>query len=535
MVTKFGSRASGPAAPASTSHADEPINVLILGETANGKSTLIRRLGTYSGSETPDVLIGNGNESCTKTVASHPVSTRLHTYSLLDTLGEPVKCSTYDDLLDMTWEDVSQAQSMPDEDGKTFQFDFFDTPGLDDSGGNDVAIMADIIRNITTLPHLNAIIYVRSMELAFGRAFRTWYDYLERCMPMLCRGMIIVHSRFTTGRVADAMSRGVNLTDDRRKAFEAATGGYNRNAHFFMDNEPDQYSPFSVVQSLNSCYQLLKLLSKQRPLDISNIRLFKSPNMNRLDSKAALALGSVQDNLRETLARKMADASKSKQDLEHAKIEVNRFRRKLNHCDAELAQLNNDHEILLGTKSVQDDYSLIQDLLLCGNIRLPKREASFHAVCDIRHVVTSTEPGSQWVDEERTPRRWSAKLKAGLFSSMAGSATFYSTNRIMHSQKIGELRNSKIDLESELERHENTVKSESGKGVKLDGDVEELAAELDKVERMKETLEQKSFDVALWPDLRRLYTSTGSVGMNEVTELVKVYDPSTALLITGRF
>lgn len=60
MVTKFGSRASGPATPASTSHADEPINVLILGETANGKSTLIRRLGTYSGNETPDVLIGNG-------------------------------------------------------------------------------------------------------------------------------------------------------------------------------------------------------------------------------------------------------------------------------------------------------------------------------------------------------------------------------------------------------------------------------------------------------------------------------------------
>ncbi|KLU91322.1 hypothetical protein MAPG_09843 [Magnaporthiopsis poae ATCC 64411] len=532
MVTKFGSRASGPAAPASTPHADKPINVLILGETANGKSTLIRRLGTYSGNEAPDVVIGNGNESCTKTVASHPVSTRLHSYSLIDTLGEPLKCSTYDDLLDLTWEDASQAQGMPDENGKTFQFDFFDTPGLDDSGGNDVAIMADIIRNITALPHLNAIIYVRSMDQPFGRAFRTWYDYLERCMPMLCRGMIVVHSRCTTNQVADFMSRRVNLMEDRRKAFEAATGGHNRNAHFFMDNEPDPYSPFSVVQSLNACYQLLKLLSKQRPLDISNIQLFKSPNMNRLDGQAALALGRVQDRLRETLARKMADASKSKQDLELAKREVNRFRRKLDHCDAELARLDNDHEVLLGTKSVQDDYSIIQDLIFSRRVQLPKREASFHAACDIRHVVTSTEPGSQWVDEERSPRRWSAKLKAGLFSSMAGSATFYSTNRIMHSREIERLQGTQTDLAYDLEGYENTVKSESGKGVKLDGDVEELAAELDKVERMKETLEQKSFDATLWPDLRKLYTSADNVGTNEVVELVKVYDPSTALLIT---
>lgn len=39
------------------------INVLILGETANGKSTLVRQLGIYGGNPNPNVMIGYG-ETC---------------------------------------------------------------------------------------------------------------------------------------------------------------------------------------------------------------------------------------------------------------------------------------------------------------------------------------------------------------------------------------------------------------------------------------------------------------------------------------
>ncbi|KAL8306413.1 hypothetical protein RB597_003063 [Gaeumannomyces tritici] len=528
MVKKLASRGSSLA---SRFPADKPINVLILGETANGKSTLIRRLGIYSGNKAPEVVIGNGNESCTKIVKSHPVSTPLHSYSLMDTLGEPLKCSDYNELVDLGWDEVNKVQSVAEEGGRTFHFEFFDTPGLDDSGGNDLAIMADIIRNIATLSHLNAIIYVRSIEQPFGRAFRTWYDYLERCMPMLCNGMIIVHSRFTVDAVAKAVSEGVDLARGRREGFEAATGGHDRNPHFFMDNEPDPYSPFSEVQSLNSCYQLLKLLSQQRPLDTSNVKLFKAPNMDLLDSKAVLALGLVQDRLREDLSRKMADASSAKKTHERAKREATRSRRKLDQCEAELAQLDNDHEVLLGTKSVQDDYSIIQDLILCLRFQLPKREASFTAHCKICNIVKLTEPGSEWVDEERHPETWRARLKSGFLSSMGGSATFYTTNRIMHAREIKRLRNEQIDLESELEQHELTVKDTTDDGTHLDGDVVKLGEELAKVERVREVLEQKSMDIALWSELRRLYAS-GKAGTQEIVELVKVYDPAIAPLIT---
>lgn len=41
---------------------DRPLNVLILGEMANGKSTLIRQLKVYAGSDNPDIGIGFGEE-----------------------------------------------------------------------------------------------------------------------------------------------------------------------------------------------------------------------------------------------------------------------------------------------------------------------------------------------------------------------------------------------------------------------------------------------------------------------------------------
>jgi len=44
----------------STGSSRQPINLLILGETANGKSTLIKQLGVYGGHGDIDIDIGYG-------------------------------------------------------------------------------------------------------------------------------------------------------------------------------------------------------------------------------------------------------------------------------------------------------------------------------------------------------------------------------------------------------------------------------------------------------------------------------------------
>jgi hypothetical protein len=51
-----------PVGGQNTRDAVKPVNILILGETQNGKSTLIKQLGVYSKKRDNDIGIGNGRK-----------------------------------------------------------------------------------------------------------------------------------------------------------------------------------------------------------------------------------------------------------------------------------------------------------------------------------------------------------------------------------------------------------------------------------------------------------------------------------------
>ncbi|KAK3329986.1 hypothetical protein B0H66DRAFT_42635 [Apodospora peruviana] len=509
------------------------INVLILGETANGKSTLVKQLGIYGGNPDPKVKIGFGNESCTKTVGSHPMSTNLRSYRLDDpSSGRPIKNVSYSDLVDYTDDDAVLVAGDPEEDGKVYHFDLFDTPGLDDSEGNDMEIMADIIGRIGDLPHLNAVIYVRSMEIPFGNSFNRFYDYLERCMPMLFGGLIIVHSRFTTERVAEAKEKGIDLAEDRREAFRRATKGRNNGAHFFMDNEPDPYSPFAMMQSLNSCHQLLRLLSRQLPLKISNIKLLKAPNMTTLDTKVLLALTRLQASLKRTIDKTMADASRSKTQLLRGKRELHRLTSKLAEYQAELAQLDQPSEIVLGTKTVAEAYTL-ETFFVDGKLWLDKRDVSFDSDCVISHVQKSAGRGCRWLDEDRRGTTWRATLKSSIVRSMDGEATFYTTSQLKHKGEIRLLNGQIKDLKDAIAFHTHSLAETEQEGAEgLGAGVEKLGLDAERVARTIEVVQRDSFDAGLWPVLRKYYLGRDVPTVTDVVEFVRVYDPETAVLMS---
>ncbi|KAF5021793.1 hypothetical protein F66182_6168 [Fusarium sp. NRRL 66182] len=509
----------------------DAINVLILGETANGKSTLVKQLGIYSGNPNPRVKIGYGNESCTKHVGSHPTSTNLRTYRLDDPSGRPIKDADYFDLMDLTEEDALLMASEPEDDGKVYSFDLIDTPGLDDSAGDDMAIMADIIGRVGHLSHLNAIIYVRSMDQHFGKSFNQFYNYLERCMPMLCRGLIIVHSRFTTDRVGEARLKGVDLARDRHEAFVKATQGRNNGAHFFMDNEPDIYSPFSMMQSFNSCYHLLKLLSKQLPLTISNVKLIKAPNMTTLDTKVLLALTRFQAEISKILQDKMEAASRASNQLFKGKRELSRLESKLSDHQEDLRRLDKPNEIILGSKTVAEEFTL-ETLLVDAKLWLDKRHVSFDSDCIISKVQKSAGQNCKWLDEDCRGTTWRATLKSSLIRSMYGSATFYTTSQLKNRGEIRMLRDRIKDMQDSISYQTDSL-AELDETEKLGADVEKLRTDAERVARTIETIQRDSFDAGLWPVLGKYYLAKNSMpSTTDVVDFVKVYDPDTAMMMS---
>src|SRR5436190_23716348 len=117
-------------------------------------------------------------------------------------------------------------------------------------------IMSKIDGEMSALSHLNAIIYVRNMNKPFSASITRFYDYIQRSMPNLSNGLIIVHSGFTVEKVDEALRKKRDLARERKEAFKKATKSMLDLAHFFMDNNPDEYSPFAVMESLNECYKL---------------------------------------------------------------------------------------------------------------------------------------------------------------------------------------------------------------------------------------------------------------------------------------
>ncbi|KAF5581821.1 hypothetical protein FPCIR_9929 [Fusarium pseudocircinatum] len=509
-----------------------PSNILILGETVNGKSTLIRQLGVYTGNKNPDVEIGHGNLSCTKEFGRYPLSTQLCSFYLEDPYsGQPLKKTSYSDLVDFTDEDAIVVANKSDEHGKVFKFELIDTPGLDDSDGNDMEIMAEIISRVSELPHLNAVIYVRSMNKPFGSSFTRFYEYIQRCMPMISNGLIVVHTGYTVDRVDRALSEKIDLAKQRRESFQKATKGKMSLAHFFMDNDPDVSNPFAVSESLNGCYKLLKLLSTQLRLDTSNLKLLKAPNMVNVDAHMLLALQRLQSRLQKRLDDAIAAADKSKSAILRTRREIARLQAQQSECRERLNELDRDAEVVLGTKTVAEDYGM-KELLWEGMLWLDKRDVSFDSDCGITKVQKSTGSGCKWLDEDRRGTTWRATLKSGIFRSMEGSATFYTTMQRKHHGEIETLKARLSHGKETIAFHEASLQGSDPIDGK-DAEAEMLAEHHDRCTATIERIKKDTFEAALWPLLRQFYVSHHKPSNSDIADFVEVYDPKTSELLVG--
>jgi hypothetical protein len=291
---------------------EDPIIVLIVGETQHGKSALIRQIGRYAGATDLDIKIGGGNKSCTRTVGQYTFSIPLQKYQLVDREDKPITGMKFADLCKLT---VHQAVAKAEqsEDGRSTLFTFIDTPGLDDSDENDLDIMAGIISRVSELQHLNAIVYVRSIEEPFSKSFRQFFSYIQQSMPSISAGMIIAHTRYTTEKTAQHLNDNMSLSNLRREAFKAATN--LDTCHFFMDNIPDPDEPFAVVQSLNEIFRLLLFMRSQKSIATGNLNLLKTRKMENVDAHIVAALQTLRSKLDNKWNTEVAAERAAKQEL----------------------------------------------------------------------------------------------------------------------------------------------------------------------------------------------------------------------------
>jgi hypothetical protein len=332
-------------------------------------------------------------------------------------------------------------------------------------------------------------------------------------------------------KVDEALRKKRDLAEERKEAFKIATKSNLDLAHFFMDNEPDETSPFAVMQSLNECFRLLKLLSTQLSLETSGLKLLKTLNMRNVDVHVQLALERLHNKLKSDWTDEVAKVNKSKASALRTAREINRLKARLQDYQTELDELDTDSQIHLGTRNVSQDYGL-KTLLLKGNLWLDDVDVTFDSDCRISDVEKSASSGSKWVNVCLSGTSWRGTLTAGLFRSIDGSATFYTKSRLKNKREIEMLKNNIEDMTQTKQFHEDMLGDVGGlEGKGLDEKVVRLGEDVERSGATIEIIKKETFDVGLWPILRKYYVSHHAPTRDEIVEFVSVYDPKTANLL----
>ncbi|KAF3176085.1 hypothetical protein TWF225_008783 [Orbilia oligospora] len=506
---------------------DGPINVLIVGETQQGKSTLVKHIHTYAGLPDPDIKIGSGNVSCTRFSQYYELDINLRSYHLEDTSGNKIEISkdNYRKLCTYDNEDAKVALTAP-ESGisyRTIRFNILDTPGLDDSDGKDMDIMAGILAKAGELSHIHAIVYVRNSSTNFGESFKSFFGYLQRSMPSLARGLVIVHSSFTPMRVNSHIRQGKDWSEIRREGFKAATN--LELAHFFMDNEPDTNSPLSMVLSLNETCALLSHIKEQPVHPASSFKLLKTPRMQQMDGFVINAVAEV----RRVIKNKLEESSKSLTSNELKALEdqseLARLTRKIQLINDDIKGYEYGPDIVLGSVSVTEEFSFLGNLILKQEFNLPGKTMNFNADERIGYVQKSATGGSNWAQETIQGSRWSGFITAGLFRSIRGSATFYVKSEAKYRAQIRSLKEEKNETEEKFKRLDALKTSVSS----VQKGIQQLNLLLGQSDELTVAVKRDIMDMKLYPDLRQLYSTTEPrLSRGEIAAFIQVYNPEIA-------
>lgn len=191
--------------------------MLIVRKTQHRKSTLVQSVLSYAEAGDEDIEIEDGNQSCTREVGRYSIVTPIHQYRLVDLTGHPVLDQPWKRLYNMKAREARVERVAETQQRQPITFNFFDTPGLDDSGGRDMEIMVDILGQLAALKHVSVMIYVRAADRPFNTSFAKFFDYLRRSMPSLCNGLIILHSKYTTTQFNEVLDCGEEDLEEIRR------------------------------------------------------------------------------------------------------------------------------------------------------------------------------------------------------------------------------------------------------------------------------------------------------------------------------
>ncbi|KAI9238972.1 MAG: hypothetical protein BYD32DRAFT_248240 [Podila humilis] len=306
-LTVQGSAATADRTPTAESRS----SVLVLGRTQSGKSSLMQHMKKYADPtySIDQSVLGDGNTSRTESTKRFCISSNLPAYEIVDNAtGMTVDVQNLHAIQDefdfhellsgrenkYTLRMVTPDPSMPSSDCVEFQF--LDTPGLNDTDHRSVAIAANIVKEILRTQSFNLILVTVSALSPLTVEYRLELEYYAKVLQGLHANIAFLYTHVDYANChhsninhCEMLSRRHGAFSDIFRGTKPISAGGVEFKHFTIDLLSSSKRP--VVQCLirNTLREILQLAVANSPVvvdghwsNIARIQAIDHPDKKNL-------------------------------------------------------------------------------------------------------------------------------------------------------------------------------------------------------------------------------------------------------------
>ncbi|KAF9109935.1 hypothetical protein BGX27_006971 [Mortierella sp. AM989] len=278
-------------------------NILILGQSQSGKSTLIEAIRKYANPlcDLNVSRIGNGVKSHTKNVVTQHVYTDLPEYTVVNVkTNETIKTLEYfenpNQFVGTNPKSDFGLHTYDKPDASIVHFQIFDTPGLDDTNGTDVHHIRRTLSTIMDARQIHLVIVMVNTQVHVTEGLRDALKTYRNVFSPMGEIMIFLHTKVPN---EDQFPEKIGTWKTMRERMDYLDQIMNQKLpHYMINCDLQENRPIHNCFMYNKILSILQLATFNRPVQVDSMPLHKTEKMLSVDnivSQHYLALFKSED------------------------------------------------------------------------------------------------------------------------------------------------------------------------------------------------------------------------------------------------
>ncbi|KAF9359681.1 hypothetical protein BGX26_011721 [Mortierella sp. AD094] len=499
-----------------SSPTDKPTcNILFLGETQSGKSTLIEGFKRYADPkyEINKSVIGDGVFSRTQEVLTSSVSTSRPTYYVIETThinGKEQKSQVdyglfinemdkddYEDAINRRkGYELTQGESASGQEERTFNL--IDTPGLNDTKNFDETHIGSIFKALNGIQNIHLVlITVSNNALSDGvkDAIRCYVNMLPDFKGVIA----FVHTRIGYKHLHPGDERFARSMEEKKKVLDGIIlDGVteNRNVtHFKIDCDLDSVRPVQACITQNTIRSILSLAAFNQPIRVTAMTMIKTAKMLDVDRFLENKYKEIIDARNTSLGHKSQEQREVLATIARRQASISEKEQQLDYSREKLSTHNSDELVSICEDRFDQDWSPWKNVKI-GRMSLDSRPffIDHHDVL-AHNVVISNESGGKGA------RYWSADYRRKRFQHGVLHVKLYIKKKKKNEALIGEWQLNICNLPGEIEDLKNELQDYESKEQEHRDEIQKLREELDENQYLLSRVWGNELDIEIFHEL----------------------------------